>query len=114
MSQDENKISDQIDAGIQRQNELIQLISPETLTEILIERENQVHKWGPEDDNPPVAWGNIIGKQFGQLNQGILQAAQSQSKEDFDDGMALYRKKLVQIAAVCFAAIEEYNIKTKK
>ncbi len=47
-----------------------------------------------------------------------MKAAKADQNElgelEFTTNMDLYKRKLIQIAAVCIAAIEEFEIKTEK
>lgn len=66
------------------------------------ERELQDSKWGQQDHDPFI-WLAILGEEVGEVNKAVL--------ENFwdDDEMENYREELVQVAAVCVAAIESYD-----
>ena len=67
------------------------------IKEIIEERERQDKKWGEQNHHPHI-WLTILGEEFGEANKAILE------KYLLD-----YRDELIQIAAVCIAAIESLD-----
>lgn len=103
MSHDENKISDQIDGGLKAREEK-EMMQENIFMEIHKERERQLEKYGPNDDNHPVVWLAILNKQLGQCSQAALIGF---GQPVTDDHKVMYKDKLISIAAVAVAALEQ-------
>lgn len=72
-------------------------LSDDVGAEIREERRRQDAKWGEQNHAPPY-WLSILMEEVGETSMAMLQ----QKAAD-------YRKELVQIAAVCVAAIESFD-----
>lgn len=71
-------------------------VGARTLQAIAAERRRQDKKWG-EQNHDRFKWLSILGEEVGEANRAALE-------EHSDE----YREELVQVAAVCVAAIESY------
>lgn len=69
------------------------------LTEIARERERQNRKWG-EQNHHPHYWLAILMEEVGEAAHAICGKS-----FNFEE----YRKELIQVAAVAFAAIESFD-----
>ena len=74
----------------------------DTLDRIAYERRSQDKKWG-EQNKTPAEWMSILGEEFGEVCTIV-------NKPIENHGQALdrthYEHELIQVAAVCVAAIE--------
>jgi NTP pyrophosphatase (non-canonical NTP hydrolase) len=67
------------------------------INDVIIERDKQDEKWG-EQNHIPLYWLAILGEEVGEVNKAVLE----RDREG-------YRAELVQVAAVCVAAVENYD-----
>lgn len=67
------------------------------LNQILIERGRQDEKWGIQN-HEPAYWALILGEEVGEVSRAIL-----------EKDPANYREELIQVAAVCVAAVESFD-----
>jgi len=70
---------------------------------ILNELERQELKWGHQDHNEP-DWFVILGEEVGEVARAIFECHGKELNEN-------YREELIQVAAVCMAALENYDRK---
>lgn len=69
------------------------------LKEVSEERDRQDRKWG-EQKHAPDRWCLILGEEVGEVNKAVLEYRFSGT------GLKDYRDELIQVAAICVAAIE--------
>lgn len=72
------------------------------LSEIATERVRQDAKWG-EQNHSPIEWIAILGEEFGEASK---EALEHHFKYAGNEGLANYRKELIQVAAVAVSMIE--------
>jgi len=81
------------------------------LAEIREERRRQDAKWG-EQNHSPIEWCAILTEEVGEVSKEALELhfAQlqnsGQSEAWFEEKLALYRKEVIQVAAVALAMAE--------
>lgn len=81
------------------------------LGEVEQERLKQDQKWGVQNHSPS-DWLTILGEEFGEACKAALEA---KFQKDYpaqytgEVGLHLYRKELIQVAAVAIAAIESLD-----
>lgn len=77
----------------------------DALRTVMLERRLQDAKWGIQDHGQLV-WAAILGEEFGEYQQAILEALcfDNGRRREFD--AAKVRRELVQVCAVALAAIE--------
>lgn len=89
---------------------------PHILQEIRNERDRQIAKWGTGQGLTPIEYCAILGEEFGEVCRAAHDAhfaAKYPHQIDTTPGdLAQYRKELIQVAAVCVAAIS--NIPNQK
>lgn len=66
------------------------------------ERQRQDEKWGWPQNNSPEIWMTVLGEEYGELCQEVLRV--TFNGKSTDDMVA----EAVQVAAVCFAMLEEW------
>lgn len=71
------------------------------------ERHRQDEKWGVVD-RPPLEWLPIIAEEFGEVATEICKGCVPPESENGLD-VAAYRNELLQLAAVCVAAVENID-----
>lgn len=76
----------------------------DTLDRIAYERGSQDKKWGVQT-HTPVEWVTILGEEFGEVCNVVCKTVES-AKHDVSLDRAHYERELIQVAAVCVAAIE--------
>ena len=76
-------------------------IPAEILADIQSERDFQDHKWGSQRNLPPAMWATILGEEFGEVCEEVLDL-------DNDHTIKLY-KELIQVAAVAVCWLEALN-----
>ena len=69
------------------------------LQDIHKERDRQDRKWGEQNHNPFV-WLAILGEEYGESCKAALESS-------VDD--SIYRKELIEVAAVAIAAVESLD-----
>ena len=72
-------------------------VQKSVIYDILEERQEQDKKFG-DQDHEPLMWLAIIGEEFGEASQEII-----------EDRPKEYREELVQLAAACVAALESFD-----
>ena len=72
------------------------------LSEIANERVRQNAKWGIQNHSP-IEWIAILGEEFGEAAK---EALENHFKYANNEGLANYRKELIQVAAVAVQMIE--------
>jgi len=72
------------------------------LAEIAAERVRQNNKWGIQNHSP-IEWIAILGEEFGEAAK---EALENHFKYAGNEGLANYRKELIQVAAVAVQMIE--------
>src|SRR5688500_18076594 len=72
----------------------------EVLNRIVEERKHQDKKWGSPQSNTLPEWMTILGEEFGEACQEVLRVAFVNVPQDN------LLNELVQVAAVCVAALE--------
>ena len=75
----------------------------DTLDRIAYERGSQDRKWG-EQDHTPAEWVSILGEEYGEVCNVVNQTIEPAVHVPLNS--AHYEYELIQIAAVCVAAIE--------
>lgn len=65
------------------------------------ELQRQELKWGKQDHSEP-DWYVILGEEVGEVARAIFECHGKQLNEN-------YREELIQVAAVCMAALENYD-----
>lgn len=81
------------------------------MAEIREERRRQDAKWG-EQNHSPIEWCAILTEEVGEVSKEALELhfAQlqnsGQSEAWFEEKLALYRKEVIQVAAVALAMAE--------
>ncbi len=85
------------------------------LKEIDFERDQQDHKWGPQN-HAPAHWLMILGEEVGEANKAALEdhfkkyyAPHTGTDNGCSVNLIEYRKELVQVAAVAVAMIESLD-----
>jgi hypothetical protein len=73
------------------------------LLDVLKERDRQNNKWGDRRAYSPLQWFAVAGEEFGEVG-GHVTKGYVPPESDFD--AAGYRNELIQLAAVCVAAVE--------
>lgn len=73
------------------------------LLEVLKERGRQDLKWGNRRSYTPLQWFAVAGEEYGEVAEHVTKGFVP-PESDFD--AAGYRKELIQLAAVCVAAVE--------
>jgi hypothetical protein len=68
-------------------------------------RAGQVEKWGKREYHSKQDWAMILGKRQGKFSQAAWDAHYDGSPGNHED----YRRRLVQLAACAFAAIEQFD-----
>jgi hypothetical protein len=76
------------------------------LLEVLKERGRQDLKWGQRRGYDPLQWLAVAGEEYGEVARHVTQGFVP-PESDFD--AAGYRKELIQLAAVCVAAVEDLD-----
>lgn len=71
--------------------------------EVVTERIRQDTKFGANRHQHPLLWLAILGEEVGEVNKATL--------EGMFDGknFSEYRKELIEVAAVCFAMIQDFD-----
>ncbi|ASS76844.1 hypothetical protein CIG75_19115 [Tumebacillus algifaecis] len=78
----------------------------EVLQSIAEERARQDAKWG-EQNHDPIVWIGILGEEFGELSQAVLETHfDNGPTERLKGGYENMRAEAVQVAAVAVAMIE--------
>lgn len=73
----------------------------QALEDVLKEREKQEKKWGEQNHNPYIYYA-ILGEEFGELGQSILQTQFGGEHGGWEN----VRKEAIHTAAVALAVIE--------
>jgi NTP pyrophosphatase (non-canonical NTP hydrolase) len=68
------------------------------INDVRLERDRQDEKWGSNRNLSQLFWCAILGEEVGEVNKAVLE----RDREG-------YRAELVQVAAVCVAAVENYD-----
>ncbi len=78
------------------------------LTEVLLERLFQDHKWdskrGWPRNDPPMKWLSVLAEEFGEYAMDV-----NDRVYESGDYYANMRNELLQCAAVCVAAVEDLD-----
>ncbi len=74
----------------------------DTLDRVAYERDRQDKKWGTQDHTPG-EWMAILGEEYGEVCEKVCDTFQT-GPEALD--IPQYEYELIQVAAVCVAAIE--------
>lgn len=77
------------------------------LGDVVAERVQQEMKWG-EQNHHPVYWLGILAEELGEVAKEVIEATEYTGRENPGNGTR-YRRELVQLAAVCVAALESYD-----
>jgi NTP pyrophosphatase (non-canonical NTP hydrolase) len=82
----------------------------EILQEVHAERTRQIAKWGDGQSLTPLEYCAILGEEFGEVCRAVHDAHFAAQYPDQIGAMpgdySQYRKELIQVAAVCVAAIQ--------
>lgn len=85
---------------VRMSEEQTQIISDRVVEEVLKEREYQREKWTVEHDvqHTPLEWLAILATWVGKASAAAIRGDR-----------AGFRKRLVQVAAICMAAVESFD-----
>lgn len=79
------------------------LTQEEIFDQIRLERERQDRKWGPQRDHSLPDWMTILGEEYGETCQEALRVHFGKVPE------ADFIEEMIQVAAVCVAALESLH-----
>lgn len=81
---------------------------PSVVNELLRERNEQDERWG-EQNHAPAVWVNILGEEFGELCQAVLEADLFDNGRRDEFSLADIREEAIQVAAVALAMVESLD-----
>ena len=98
-----DEITEIAESGLNRYQEWLNE-NGRVLTEVILERQKQVEKWGQQNHHP-FHYLAILMEEVGEASQAAVQATGEPGKATWDD----YREELVQVAAVALAMIGSFD-----
>ena len=80
-------------------------------------RRDQIQQWGSDDCHTPLEWSAILGKRQGKLCEAAQNVHYDEQGGDYDlvkDDSDKYRTRLVEVATVAIAAIDQFDSDRKE